>query len=110
MLADIVFSDEQQNELNKMGNEEFVVIDENDVFSTEELEYMDFLNNIIKRMVCKRVYMRITQKELANMVGISKVSISRIETRASEPSLETLYKIGKCLGMKLEDFTTDFFI
>lgn len=45
-----------------------------------------------------------SQKELITAVGLGSPMYSRIETGKSEPSLTTLEKIAKALGVKLADF------
>ena len=45
-----------------------------------------------------------SQKELITAVGLGAPMYSRIETGKSEPSLTTLEKIAKALGVKLADF------
>ena len=45
-----------------------------------------------------------SQKELITAVGLGAPMYSRIETGKAEPSLTTLEKIAKALGVKLADF------
>ena len=42
--------------------------------------------------------MKLTQKELANKLGISQAAIHRIESSDSLPNLETAFKISKALN------------
>lgn len=63
----------------------------------------------IKMDIAKRIkYIRekkgMSQKELITAVGLGAPMYSRIETGKSEPSLTTLEKIAKALGVKLADF------
>jgi DNA-binding XRE family transcriptional regulator len=83
---------------------DFVEFNEQDGFTDHELRYMEFLNWLIAVMVNKRVSIKMTQTDLANKVGITKVSMCRIETRAKTPSLETLYKIATILDITAHDF------
>lgn len=46
---------------------------------------------------------RITQEELAEMVGISRVYMGYIEQGRESPSLKLLMKLSKKLGVKVED-------
>lgn len=45
----------------------------------------------------------ITQEELAEMVGISRVYMGYIEQGRESPSLKLLMKLSKKLGVKVED-------
>ena len=46
----------------------------------------------------------ITQKELAIITGIHQAEISKIERGIGNPSIRTLERIAKGLGLKLELF------
>jgi len=43
----------------------------------------------------------ITQKELADRCGVSHVSISKIESNITRPSLDTIIRIFRVLGLEL---------
>ena len=45
----------------------------------------------------------ITQAELAEMVGLARVSILSIEKGHHIPTIETALRLGKALGVSLED-------
>lgn len=45
---------------------------------------------------------RLTQTELAELTGIKQSEISKLENGKANPTLETLQKIAKGLGMRLE--------
>jgi len=64
-----------------------------------ELEYQ-----IIKAMLTARKQKNITQKELAEITGITQSDISKLENGSANPSLQTLKKLANGLGMvvKLE--------
>lgn len=49
----------------------------------------------------------LTQKELAERVGVSVSYLSRIEEGAEKPHLKTIARIAKCLGVKLELLLND---
>ncbi len=59
--------------------------------------------NIAKRIKSIREKKGMSQKELINAVGLGAPMYSRIETGKAEPSLTTLEKIAKALGVKLVD-------
>ena len=54
---------------------------------------------IIQSLVDERKKQNITQKDLATRVGMSQVSVCRIEKRTKNPSLETLYYMAHELGL-----------
>jgi len=60
--------------------------------------------DIAKRIKYIREKKGMSQKELITAVGLGAPMYSRIETGKAEPSLTTLEKIAKALGVKLVDF------
>jgi transcriptional regulator with XRE-family HTH domain len=42
-----------------------------------------------------------TQEQLAKQAGISRVYLARLETARQDPSLSTLEKLAKALGVKV---------
>ncbi len=60
--------------------------------------------DIAKRIKSIREKKGMSQKELITAVGLGAPMYSRIETGKAEPSLTTLEKIAKALGVKLADF------
>ncbi len=65
------------------------------------------LNNTLKALGRKiqklRKAQKITQEELAEMVGISRVYMGYIEQGRESPSLKLLMKLSKKMGVKVED-------
>lgn len=59
--------------------------------------------DIAKNIKTIRERKGMSQKELINTVGLGAPMYSRIETGKAEPSLTTLEKIAKALGVKLID-------
>lgn len=56
---------------------------------------------IIRQVLKARTEQNITQKELAERVGIKQSNISRLESGSYNPSLEFLQKIAAGLGKEL---------
>ncbi len=50
-----------------------------------------------------RLAKKITQKELAEMIGVLQKDISRWETGVISPSVESLIKISKAFECKIDD-------
>lgn len=53
---------------------------------------------------------KLTQDELANLIGVSSSMISRYEAEKNEPDIETMKKISKVLEKPLEFFLPDSFV
>jgi transcriptional regulator with XRE-family HTH domain len=49
----------------------------------------------------------LTQEKLAEKSGLSTVFISRIEREMESPSLDSLVKIAKALGVRVRDLVAD---
>lgn len=64
---------------------------------------MAFKNNSDIKLNLKEILKEkgITSKELAEKLGVTKVTISYIVTNKTTPSLDMLYRIAKVLNMKL---------
>ena len=45
---------------------------------------------------------RLTQRELAERIGVTKTVISRVESGKHSPRLEMAYDIAKAIGMRLD--------
>ena len=56
---------------------------------------------IVKQILKARSELNLTQKELAEKVGIKQSNISRLESGNYNPSLEFLKKIAEGLGKEL---------
>lgn len=53
----------------------------------------------------ERIKKNLSQDELAELVGLSKQSISALETGVSNLKFTNLYSIAKALGLNLGDFS-----
>ena len=53
----------------------------------------------------RRKNLGMTQKQLAENVGVTDVTISRYENGEREPSFTEFIKLCKILGMQISDFT-----
>ena len=58
--------------------------------------------SIPEQLKAKRMRLHMTQKELAEKTGIRQSNISRIESGASSPTVDTLARIAAGLGKKLK--------
>lgn len=57
---------------------------------------------IIKAILNGRKEKNITQKQLADITGITQADISRMETGNSNPSLQTIQRLAAGLGMMVK--------
>ena len=62
------------------------------------------LDNIGERIKCERLKQSLKQYELAKIASISNTFLSDIEVGRTSPSLKTLDKIAKALGMTIKEF------
>jgi HTH-type transcriptional regulator/antitoxin HipB len=59
---------------------------------------MDFIGHAIKQTRKER---HLTQEELGKLIGVQKAQISRLESNASNATIDTLMKVFKALDAKL---------
>ena len=62
--------------------------------------------NVIRAMIEARTSQNLTQKQLAEMCGISESAINRIENGKRQPSFEVLQKMSKALGCSVDHLLT----
>lgn len=67
-----------------------------------EYEAMRPEYDAIRAVIAARLESHMTQKELAERTGIRQSNISRIESGASSPTIDTLARIAAGLGKKLK--------
>lgn len=68
----------------------------------EERDELEPEYQIIKAMLSSRAEKSMTQKQLADITGISQADISRLENGNANPSLRTLVRLADGMGMKLK--------
>ena len=59
-------------------------------------------NGMNKELRIARIRVGMTQKELANSVGVTNKYISLIERKNLTPSADVMKKISKCLGSSVQ--------
>ncbi|MCR5596606.1 MAG: helix-turn-helix transcriptional regulator [Lachnospiraceae bacterium] len=57
---------------------------------------------LIKAMIHARDEQKISQRQLSDMTGITQADISKMESGEANPTLQTIKRVAKGLGMKLE--------
>jgi predicted transcriptional regulator len=68
----------------------------------KELKMNEAEYKIIEEIIMARKEKRLTQKDLAELVGTKQSNISRFESGNYNPSLEFLNKIVQAVGKELE--------
>ena len=74
-------------------------IDENSKHAIEEIEA---LTEIVFSVIKKRTELGISQRALAAACNIPQSSVARIESLKTKPKLDTLMKLMRPLGLKLQ--------
>ena len=67
----------------------------------EDIEEMETLALIVSAIIEKRNELGYSQRELADICGLTHSSVARIEACTVKPKVETLIKIMKPLGLTL---------
>lgn len=57
---------------------------------------------LVGTLINRRIDLKMTQSELAEMSGIKQSAIARLESLRAVPKLETIYKLLDPLSLKLE--------
>ncbi len=58
--------------------------------------------SIASLLIAARARAKLTQAELAERMGTSQSTIARLESGAARPSLSTLRRLAKAIGMQLK--------
>lgn len=64
--------------------------------------YTAITNDIIQTLIEARHASGLTQKELSDLTGIAQGDISKLETGNANPSLRTLIRLAKGMGMQIK--------
>lgn len=67
-----------------------------------ELKNLEVEYQIISQIIALRKEKKITQKELAELIGDKQSNISRLESGNYNPTLAKLKKIAGCLDQRLD--------
>ena len=76
-------------------------IQKNNKTVARDIVEMEEMADIVSKICKKREAMGITQRELAKLCNIPQSTVARIETYKTSPTLETLIKITRELGLKI---------
>lgn len=59
-------------------------------------------NDIIQELIRARKSLKLTQKDLSAVTGVTQADISRIESGSRNPSLKLVRRLAKGVGMELK--------
>lgn len=76
-------------------------IKKNNKIVARDIVDMEEMADIVSTICKKREAMGITQRELAKLCNVPQSTVARIETYKTSPTLETLIKITRELGLKV---------
>ena len=76
-------------------------IKKNNKIAGQDIVDMEEMADIVSTICKKREAMGITQRELAKLCNVPQSTVARIETYKTSPTLETLIKITRELGLKV---------
>jgi DNA-binding XRE family transcriptional regulator len=68
----------------------------------EELKNLELEYQIKSQIITLRKEKKLTQKELAELIGDKQSNISRLESGSYNPTLAKLKKIADCLNQRLD--------
>jgi transcriptional regulator with XRE-family HTH domain len=63
-----------------------------------------FSKALIKTLQRERKALGISHEKLAEKAGISRQAIGKIESGERNPTMQTMYKLTKAMGVSLEEF------
>lgn len=72
-----------------------------------QLEILDMQYRLIQNLHKQRLLRNMSQKDIANLTGLSQQAVSRIETFQFLPSLPTLLKYMKALNLDINSLFED---
>ncbi len=70
--------------------------------SQHDIEQIEELSSIVSSIIKRRNELGISQRALAEQCGIPQSSVARIETFKTMPKLDTLLKLMRPLGLKIQ--------
>ncbi|BAL83662.1 putative Xre family transcriptional regulator [Selenomonas ruminantium subsp. lactilytica TAM6421] len=73
-----------------------------DPVAKKDIENIEELTTIVSSLIAKRTELGISQRELAAECGLPQSSVARIESFKTTPKFDTLLKIMRPLGLKLQ--------
>lgn len=76
-------------------------INEVNSITAEEKAEIEFIANLVAKIVERRTELGITQRKLAQLSGVKQAAIARFEKLGVIPRIDTIIKILKPLNLKI---------
>lgn len=76
-----------------------------DPVAKADLENIEEVTSIVSSLIAKRTELGISQRDLAAECGLPQSSVARIESFKTTPKLDTLLKMMRPLGLKLQVYS-----
>lgn len=73
-----------------------------DLESQHDMEQIEELSSTVSSIIKRRNELGISQRALAEQCGIPQSSVARIETFKTMPKLDTLLKLMRPLGLRIQ--------
>ncbi len=67
----------------------------------EEKEEIDVISKLVTKVIERRIELGLSQRDLARLSGVKQPVVARLEMLGSIPRIDTLVKILKALGLKI---------
>lgn len=64
-------------------------------------EEIEIISKLVTEVIERRIELGLSQRDLATISGVKQPAIARFETLGTIPRLDTLIKILKALGLKI---------
>ena len=68
----------------------------------EELQAIDLTAKLVAKIIIRRKDLGWTQEQLAEAAGLKQSAVARIESAKSIPRIETIQKLAKAVGLRLD--------
>lgn len=67
----------------------------------EEKEEIDVISKLVTKVIERRIELGLSQRDLARLSGVKQPVVARLEMLDSIPRIDTLIKILKAFGLKI---------
>lgn len=68
----------------------------------KEYDRLEPYYQVVSALISLRIKRKLTQKQLASLIGINQSEIARLESANYNPSIKTLNKIAEATGTRLQ--------
>ena len=79
-----------------------ILIETADVDYEVRTKAQDMTDEIVNQLVKKRKELNLSQQDIADMAGMPRANISRMERKLHPPTVALLIRYARCLNMELK--------